>query len=532
MKRRLLKETDGGWELVPSSRFDKKEKGLQTLMENNLEALLDTEFVGSEKRMGKLGRVDSVGIRDSQLVLVEYKEEDAKKDEFAKHIVNQGMHYIVCARNNFEEFQEYVRYELGEELNPGKVPRIILIARDFHTFDRSMLEAFNHQQVVKLKEYDLFGEDKERYFYLADTAVPRDFQENRIPSVNIDLDEIIDPDSNFNKYLLKHPEETQAFLEQVFSHLYSHVCEPPKRKFVKIVDGEVILLEGEEFNGWGDICKIVDSKTTELFNAKYMGSNMRIPVGNIQDIDTVCLNPDGRLILVDYGFGNDRCVSDALLKASWAAGNHSAVQDFVSRSSERSVNWGYDIDLIMVNSEFTERQKHLSDIKCSNIRSRLVRAEAFNSGDERLVLMSREVTKRSLETYVGSMPTYNIEDYISRLTTESAQNALRYVIGEVRDLSDELTLVGNKYGYGIKAEHVFCQIRVNGGDSFNMKIKVGDKFKDTRGICSGKSGDGYARVPIKGSDLDTVKHALGYVRHAFNLDTGRELNGGNKKNGK
>ncbi|MFH1063639.1 MAG: hypothetical protein V1729_01005 [Candidatus Woesearchaeota archaeon] len=538
MSRKLLLNRGEECTVLPLARFDAKEKGLQRIIENNMESLLDVTFVGSEKRMGKQGRIDSVGIRDDRLVLVEYKEDDGKKDEFAKHIVNQGLHYAVAARNNLDELNEYVLHESGRKIDPTLAPMIMLVARDFHTFDKSMLEAFNHQQVVRLKEYDLFGEGADRYFYIGDTPTPRDFRERRIPSHHLKLDDMLNPDDGFDKQLLDHPEETAAFLERVVKKLYSHVEDPLKRKFCRISDGEVTLLEEQPIKDAGCIRKSIKKNIESIFDATYVCSDMKVPLRGVRDIDMVCITPDGRLVIIDYGFREGMSVPDALAKMAWVSNNHPTIQGFVHQHSDKIINWGYEIDLIMISSSFTDAEKHLRDIDHPNIRSRLIRAVQFSSVEDNLILLDSEVTKKDLETYVGAMPAYDIHDYISRLKGEPAQNALRYILGEVRDMSDEISLIPNKYGYGVKADKVFCQIRVTRGDTFNFKINMGDDFNDLRGICSGKTGDGYARVKISGSDSpedrnQTIRYVLGYIRHAFNLDTGREQeNARRNKNGR
>ncbi|MBT5021886.1 hypothetical protein HOK51_00130 [Candidatus Woesearchaeota archaeon] len=519
MNRTLLRNANRGWNVVQSKKFNAGEKGLQSFIEQNMDVLLGIDFVGSEKRLGKLGRLDSVGIKDGRLTLFEYKEDDGRHDEFAKHIVNQGLHYVVSARNNFQEFKEYVRHESGKNLDPDLIPMICLVAKNFHTFDKSIIEAVNHQQIVKLKEYDLFGNrDNEGFFYIGDVVTPNDFKDVKIPFPDIDLDDLLVRESGgFDAYLLKRPGRAKEFIERVIKHLYSHMEQPRESKFVKISNGRAVSLQ-QMVCDVDQIREIVEQKSNLLFGADYVGSDMSIGMGSVENIDTVCINPDGRLVLIDYVFG-DSNVSNSLLKASWAASNHPVVQDFVRKNSNRTVNWGYDIDLIVVGEQFTQRQKHLSDLNCSGIRSRLVRADMYESPEEQVVLFDREVTKSDLETYVGAMPAYGLEEYVSRLNSESSQNALRYLVGELRDISDEISLSTNKYGYGARSNTVFCNLRITGGDAFNVKIKVGNNFNDFAGICSGKTGDGYVRVSIDGTDLGVVKSTLGYIRRAFNLDT-------------
>ncbi len=119
------------------------EKSLQTLIEQNLEALLGVRFLASEFTTDREhgGRMDTLGIDENGCpVIIEYKR------SANMNVINQGLFYLdwlVTHRGNFEML---VLKELGADAAQSvewSSPRLICIAGDFSKYDEHAIKQIN-----------------------------------------------------------------------------------------------------------------------------------------------------------------------------------------------------------------------------------------------------------------------------------------------------------------------------------------------------------------------------------------------------
>jgi RecB family endonuclease NucS len=98
------------------------EKSLQTLIEENLEALLGVRFLKTEHVTGKShgGRIDTLGIDENRCpVIIEYKR------ALNENVINQGLFYLDWLLDHRAEFQLLVQNALGiDEAEMGSIPRM------------------------------------------------------------------------------------------------------------------------------------------------------------------------------------------------------------------------------------------------------------------------------------------------------------------------------------------------------------------------------------------------------------------------
>lgn len=133
------------------------EKSLQTLCEQNLEALLGIRFVASEYSTGPVhgGRIDTLGIdEDGSPVIIEYKR------SLNENVINQGLFYLDWLMDHKKDFQWLVMERFGSEA--AKVvdwsgPRLLCIAGDFTKYDGHAVNQIARN--IELLRYRRFADD-------------------------------------------------------------------------------------------------------------------------------------------------------------------------------------------------------------------------------------------------------------------------------------------------------------------------------------------------------------------------------------
>jgi RecB family endonuclease NucS len=111
------------------------EKSLQTLFENNLEALLGIRFIVSEHSTGPVhgGRIDTLGLdEDGCPVIIEYKR------AVNENVVSQGLYYLDWLMDHKRDFEWLVLKKLGQKFAEEvdwSSPRLLCIAGDFTKYD-------------------------------------------------------------------------------------------------------------------------------------------------------------------------------------------------------------------------------------------------------------------------------------------------------------------------------------------------------------------------------------------------------------
>ena len=133
------------------------EKSLQTIIENNLENLLDVRFLASEYSTGPRhgGRIDTLGIDENGCpVIIEYKRATNE------NVINQGLFYLDWLLDHKSDFHLLVQKKLGDheaEKIDWSAPRLICIAGDFTRYDEHAVQQINRN--IELIRYRKFGDD-------------------------------------------------------------------------------------------------------------------------------------------------------------------------------------------------------------------------------------------------------------------------------------------------------------------------------------------------------------------------------------
>jgi len=133
------------------------EKSLQTLIEENLEALLGVRFLASEHSTGRKhrGRIDTLGVDENgSPVIIEYKRSTNE------NVINQGLFYLDWLMDHKAEFKLLVMENLGgdqAETIEWSAPRLLCIAGDFTRYDEHAVQQMDRN--IELIRYRRFGDD-------------------------------------------------------------------------------------------------------------------------------------------------------------------------------------------------------------------------------------------------------------------------------------------------------------------------------------------------------------------------------------
>ena len=133
------------------------EKPLQTLIEANLQPLLNIRFIASEHSTGKThgGRIDSLGLDENHCpVILEYKR------SVGENVINQGLFYLDWLMDHKAEFKLLVLDKLGAAAADAidwSAPRVVCIAADFTKYDGHAVQQIGRN--IELIRYRRFGDD-------------------------------------------------------------------------------------------------------------------------------------------------------------------------------------------------------------------------------------------------------------------------------------------------------------------------------------------------------------------------------------
>lgn len=133
------------------------ERPLQTLIEANLEPLLNIRFIASEHSTGKThgGRIDSLGLDENNCpVILEYKR------SVGENVINQGLFYLDWLMDHKAEFKLLVLDKLGAAAADAidwSAPRVVCIAADFTKYDNHAVQQIDRN--IDLIRYRRFGAD-------------------------------------------------------------------------------------------------------------------------------------------------------------------------------------------------------------------------------------------------------------------------------------------------------------------------------------------------------------------------------------
>jgi predicted transport protein len=148
----LFRIQSGAAEKVfPLPAHPDKERGLQRLIEANLEPLFGVRFVATEFATGQKhrGRIDTLGLdQDGSPVIVEYK--------LTSHdnVMNQGLFYLDWLMDHRGDFEMAARSRLGEAEVTWGAPRLILLASTFSRYDQYAVNRIDER--IELWTYTLY----------------------------------------------------------------------------------------------------------------------------------------------------------------------------------------------------------------------------------------------------------------------------------------------------------------------------------------------------------------------------------------
>lgn len=153
---KLFRLTNGTATELQGSASD-LEKPLQTLIEANLQPLLNIRFIASEHSTGKThgGRIDSLGLDENNCpVILEYKR------SVGENVINQGLFYLDWLLDHKAEFKLLVLDKLGAAAADAidwSAPRVVCIAADFTKYDGHAVQQIGRN--IELIRYRQFGGD-------------------------------------------------------------------------------------------------------------------------------------------------------------------------------------------------------------------------------------------------------------------------------------------------------------------------------------------------------------------------------------
>lgn len=146
---------DGSASEIPGSAMA-LEKSLQTVIEQNLEAVLGIRFLESEYSTGRKhrGRIDTLGIdENASPAIIEYKRATNE------NVINQGLYYMDWLLDHGAEFELLVLKKLGEEAAAAidwSAPRLLCVAGGFTRYDEHAVQQMDRN--IELIRYRRFGE--------------------------------------------------------------------------------------------------------------------------------------------------------------------------------------------------------------------------------------------------------------------------------------------------------------------------------------------------------------------------------------
>lgn len=133
------------------------ERGLQRLLEQNMETVFGVRFLTSEYSTGLLhrGRIDSLGLDENgSPVIFEYKRTTSE------NVINQGLFYLDWLVDHKGEYQLLVQSVLGDAAALSidwSSPRLMCVARDFTRYDEHAVRQIDRN--VGLVRYSEYGKE-------------------------------------------------------------------------------------------------------------------------------------------------------------------------------------------------------------------------------------------------------------------------------------------------------------------------------------------------------------------------------------
>jgi predicted transport protein len=131
-----------------------KEKAIQTIFEENLEIIINVQFLSTEYSTSFGGRIDTLGIdKNGSPTIIEYK---LTKDD---NVINQGLSYLKWLLDHKADFQALCKKHDIPNENIKSInwdsPRVICVAESYNKFDLDTAEILPIKiELLKYKVYE------------------------------------------------------------------------------------------------------------------------------------------------------------------------------------------------------------------------------------------------------------------------------------------------------------------------------------------------------------------------------------------
>lgn len=191
------------------------EKGLQTLIEQNMQTFFGATFLRSEYSITN-GRIDSLGLDENNCpVIFEYKR------SINENVINQGLFYLDWLLDHKADFKLLVMEQLGKEKADNidwTMPCVICIANNFTKFDEHAVNQM--QRNIKLVRYKKFGENLVLFEHLNVPTIKPIMDVNNIGS---DVTDVGSGKESSVKTFLQQFAEAPAAIKSIYETIRDYI---------------------------------------------------------------------------------------------------------------------------------------------------------------------------------------------------------------------------------------------------------------------------------------------------------------------
>ncbi len=206
------------------------EKDLQKLFENNLEEILNIDFLAHEYSISFVGRIDTLGIdKNGSPCIIEYKK--SQNDS----VINQGLSYLRWLLDHKADFEILCKEKNIEVDIDWDSPRVICVAESYNKFDIDTADILPIN--IELLRYRIYEND---ILYLE----PENYQKIKISTSGIirksknnnkEKTEILQKNYSIDYHLKKANQKTKALFYKLREEIISldeEIREEPKKFYI------------------------------------------------------------------------------------------------------------------------------------------------------------------------------------------------------------------------------------------------------------------------------------------------------------
>ena len=204
------------------------EKNIQSIFENNLEELLNINFLAREYSTSFGGRIDSLGIdKDGSPCIIEYKKGQNE------NVINQGLSYLYWLLDHKAEFEKICNSKNIKIKIDWDSPRVICIAENYNKFDLDTVKILPIN--VELWKYRIYDQN---ILYLE----PENFQKIKVytsgiikKNKNTREKQIIQKNYSIDDHLQKVNKEIKSLFLKIRENVLSideEIKEEPKKLYI------------------------------------------------------------------------------------------------------------------------------------------------------------------------------------------------------------------------------------------------------------------------------------------------------------